>query len=110
MKSFRHNQVTGLCADLRDSVRAVFYVGVTNLWTLVSGFASPSRSLRPIMVPARSRRRGAGMLEYALIAALAVGVFLLLRGFFEGLFKSLTKDIGDNLKTPISVPTGNSTP
>jgi hypothetical protein len=110
MKSFRHNQVAGLRADLRDSVRAVFYVGVTNLWALVSGFASASRSLRPVLVPTRSRRRAAGMLEYALIAALAVGVFLLLRGFFTDLFKSLTGDIKDNLETPISVPTGNSTP
>jgi Flp pilus assembly pilin Flp len=100
MKSSRNNQVAGL----RDSVRAVFYVGVTNLSALISGFASPARSLRPVLVPVRARRRGAGMLEYALIAAIAVGVFIFLREFFNDLFQNLTGDIGDNLESPVEAP------
>lgn len=85
----------------RDAVRALVYVGVTSLWALAAGLFSP-RALRPIRLSSRSGRRGAGMLEYALIAALAVGVFIFLRGFFAGLFERLTGQIDKKLENPIS--------
>jgi len=103
MISFQAN-IKGTFASFRDSARAFLYVGVTSLWSLLASLLSP-RALRPVLLPARSRRRGAGMLEYALIAALAVGVFLFLRGFFDGLFKNVTKDINDNLKDPVQTQT-----
>jgi hypothetical protein len=48
----------------------------------------------------RSSRRAAGMLEYALIALIAVGIFVLLRDFFGRLFGRLTGDIDKKLDTP----------
>lgn len=87
-------------ASFRDSIRAFLYMSATSPVALIVGLLSP-RSLRPILLPVRSRRRGAGMLEYALIAALAVGVFLFLRTFFDGLFTNVTNDIKNNLNDPI---------
>jgi Flp pilus assembly pilin Flp len=88
-------------ASFRDSVRAFLYISVTSFRALLVGLLSP-RALRPILLPVRSRRRGAGMLEYALIAALAVGVFLFLRTFFDELFTDVTDDIKENLNDPIN--------
>lgn len=97
------NDRPGVFASFRDSLRVFLYVGATSLWSLLTGVLA-SRSLRPVLLPVRSRRRAAGMLEYALIAALAVGVFLFLRRFFDGLFKDVTKDISDNLDDPVQIP------
>lgn len=108
MISFQENS-KGTFASFRDSARAFLYVGVTNLWAFFAVLLSP-QALRPILLPERSRRRGAGMLEYALIAALAVGVFLFLRGFFDGLFKNVTKDINDNLNDPVQQQIAPATP
>jgi len=102
MSSFRSDSPVNF-ASLRDSLRAELYLGVTRLWALLGGLLSP-RALRPMLLPVRSRHRGAGMLEYALVAALAVGVFLILRQFFSGLFTNVTKDINDNLKDPVNTP------
>lgn len=87
-------------AALLDSFRAFVRMSTISFGVLLSGLLSP-RALRPILLPVRSRRRGAGMLEYALIAALAVGIFLILRTFFDGLFSDVTNDIKKNLEDPV---------
>lgn len=56
----------------------------------VSFLAAPS--VVPVPVPARVRR-GAGFLEYALLGALAVGIFLVINALFPGVFTGLFQRI-----------------
>lgn len=53
----------------------------------------------PTLVPLRviSRRRGAGMLEYALVALISIAVFGLLLTQFSDILSKLAKNIGDKL-------------
>jgi Flp pilus assembly pilin Flp len=53
----------------------------------------------PQLAPARvaSRRRGAGMLEYALVALISIAVFGVLVTQFSDILSKLAKSIGDKL-------------
>ena len=55
-----------------------------------SFLAAPS--LVPVPVTSRARR-GAGFLEYALLGALAVGIFLVINALFPGVFTGLFQRI-----------------
>lgn len=50
--------------------------------------------MSPVLSGVSARaRRGAGFMEYALLAALAVGIFLILSRVFPGLFEGIIERI-----------------
>lgn len=49
---------------------------------------------RLALIPVRTRR-GAGMLEYALIALISIGVFVALNNFFPDFFQGILDNIQD---------------
>jgi len=91
------------CDRVADGLRAVSVAAFVALWGAAASVYG-SVVCRPVLARVRSSRRGAGMLEYALIAAIAVGVFIFLRGFLNGLFGRLTGDINDKLQNPVQAP------
>jgi hypothetical protein len=70
---------------------------ITTIKTRLQAFAFPLAT--PTLVPVRviSRRRGAGMLEYALVALISIAVFGLLLTQFSNILEDLAKSIGDKL-------------
>ena len=62
------------------------------LWGFLNSLAAPA----PRLLPTRVRtRRGAGMLEYALIALISIGVFVALNTFFPDFFQGILDNIQD---------------
>lgn len=64
----------------------------------------PGFILRPLValqlsLTAPRRTRGAGMLEYALLASLAIALLFVLRGPLKTLFGNLMTSIGGAVKT-----------
>jgi hypothetical protein len=62
------------------------------LWGFVNAFSTPAPRLLPVRV---RTRRGAGMLEYALIALISIGVFVALNEFFPDFFQGILDNIQD---------------
>jgi Flp pilus assembly pilin Flp len=54
----------------------------------------------PTLLPVRARgRRGAGMLEYSMIALISIAVFAALRQFFPTFFEGITKSITERFNS-----------
>ncbi len=72
---------------------------ITAIKTRLQAFVFPLAT--PTLVPVRvvSRRRGAGMLEYALVALISIAVFGLLVVQFSDILENLATAIGDKLDT-----------
>ena len=63
---------------------------------LQAAFTPAASELAPVRVA--SRRRGAGMLEYALVALISIAVFGVLISQFTDILGNLAENIGDKLK------------
>lgn len=98
-----------LLGGLGDRVYAGLLTVSVYVWNVVVGLFAWGQG-SPVLARVRSHRRGAGMLEYALIAAIAVGVFIFLRGFLNDLFGRVTGDIGRKLQDPVQSPVGTIAP
>lgn len=101
MKSITRNTARKFVA-VRTAFQAAAFIAVTHVWAMLTAFADTVSGARPLpaLARARSSRRAAGMLEYALIALIAVGIFVLLRDFFGRLFGRLTGDIEKKIDAP----------
>lgn len=80
------------------------YVAGTHLWAAFSSLVGLAARPVPALVRVRSHRRGAGMLEYALIALISIAVFLVLRDrlvtFFGTLMDRIQGEINEKSPTP----------
>lgn len=60
--------------------------------TILAMTVMTTSGMRPVLAPVRARR-GAGMLEYAMVALISIAVFAALFQFFPGFFKGITDSI-----------------
>ena len=60
--------------------------------TILTATAMTVSGVRPVLAPVRTRR-GAGMLEYAMVALISIAVFAALFQFFPEFFKGITESI-----------------
>jgi len=86
-------KLTTFTAKTRTALRSLEALAFSTLVSL--GLVLSPGALQ--LAVARPRRRGAGMLEYALVALISVGIWLVLRGYLSGLFSRLTGDIDNQI-------------
>ena len=80
-----------------EHVFAKFNQLMLSVWLRLMVGLGLARRPEPALVRVRSRRAGAGMLEYALVALISIAVFGVLIEQFTGIFSSLAETIGDRL-------------
>jgi Flp pilus assembly pilin Flp len=82
-----------------SSLRAFAYLHARDVAVML---CAPRRSV--VLAVARSRRRGAGMLEYALIALISIAIFFAIRTplteFFTSLTERIDTEINEDGETP----------